>query len=83
MGKGSQNTSESVTAIQPSEGCAVLDRTENIYSREQVSKHNKRGDIWIIINDNVYDLSKFQKIHPGGSKILAIYAGQDATVSLF
>ena len=52
------------------------------YTREDVAKHNKKGDCWIILNDNVYDLSKFQRIHPGGSRVISIYAGQDATVNI-
>ena len=38
---------------------------KEFFNTFQVSKHNKKGDLWIILNDNVYDLSQFQKIHPG------------------
>jgi cytochrome b involved in lipid metabolism len=35
-----------------------------------VSQHNKAGDLWVIIDSIVYDLSKFANLHPGGSVVL-------------
>nr|QBO56252.1 fatty acid desaturase 5/6-1 [Brachionus koreanus] len=34
---------------------------------------------WIVINNNVYDVSKFSKKHPGGETLLNNNVGQDAT----
>ena len=28
------------------------------YTVDQVAQHNKKGDAWLIINNNVYDVSK-------------------------
>ncbi|TXT15703.1 hypothetical protein VHUM_00206 [Vanrija humicola] len=57
--------------------------TANLKSitREEVEKHNKQGDLWVIIDSIVYDLSKFARLHPGGAGVLydADVAGQDAT----
>ncbi|KAL0064845.1 hypothetical protein AAF712_008242 [Marasmius tenuissimus] len=55
------------------------------FSREDVSRHNKDGDLWIIIDSTVYDLSKFASIHPGGLAALLDneVAGQDATDAFF
>ncbi len=33
----------------------------------------------IIIDDNLFDVTKYKKIHPGGSKILEKYHNKDAT----
>lgn len=49
--------------------------TVTVYTREEVAKHNQPGDAWIIIDNFVYDISKFAKLHPGGNQILMDYAG--------
>ncbi|XP_061165492.1 acyl-CoA 6-desaturase-like isoform X1 [Saccostrea echinata] len=49
------------------------------YSCQEVAKHDKRDDRWIIINNEVYNITEWSKRHPGGSKVIGHYAGQDAT----
>ena len=49
------------------------------YTRDEVHKHNKKNDCWIIINENIYNLTNFQNKHPGGSRIINIHSGQDAS----
>jgi cytochrome b involved in lipid metabolism len=39
-------------------------------TRDDVAAHNTAGDLWIIIDSIVYDLSKFGKMHPGGLGVL-------------
>lgn len=46
----------------------MSDAAEQQYSKDEVSLHNRDGDLWVIIEDAVYDLSKFQEDHPGGKK---------------
>ncbi|RDB25902.1 Isovaleryl-CoA dehydrogenase, mitochondrial [Hypsizygus marmoreus] len=52
---------------------------------EFVSKHNVEGDLWIIVDSSVYDISKFATIHPGGLSVLlnGDIAGQDATKAFY
>lgn len=45
----------------------------------EVSKHNKEGDMWLVINQKVYDVSQFASEHPGGVSVFASVAGDDAT----
>lgn len=52
---------------------------DQLYSWEEVKEHNKSGDGWIVIEDKVYDVSRWARKHPGGSRILSHYAGQDAS----
>ncbi|KAF7312330.1 Cytochrome b5 heme-binding domain-containing protein [Mycena indigotica] len=51
------------------------------FTREEVAQHATAGDLLIIIDSKVYDLSKFSSLHPGGLSVLldSEIAGQDAT----
>ncbi|KAJ5807955.1 acyl-CoA dehydrogenase [Penicillium riverlandense] len=49
------------------------------YSRDEVALHNLAGNLWVVIDQDVYDLSSFQDEHPGGAKILLGVAGKDAS----
>jgi alkylation response protein AidB-like acyl-CoA dehydrogenase/predicted heme/steroid binding protein len=49
------------------------------YSRAEVAKHNTAEDAWVIIDNLVYDVSKFAELHPGGTNLLLEFAGNDAT----
>jgi predicted heme/steroid binding protein len=50
-----------------------------IFTTSDVASHNKPGDLYIIVDGDVYDLTKFQDDHPGGKKILQRVAGKDAS----
>jgi hypothetical protein len=49
------------------------------FSTADVANHNKTSDLYIIVDQDVYDLTKFQDEHPGGKKILQRVAGKDAS----
>ncbi|KAI1130613.1 acyl-CoA dehydrogenase/oxidase [Nemania abortiva] len=49
------------------------------FSKADVAAHNKGDSLWIVVDDDVYDLTKFQDDHPGGKKILTRVAGKDAS----
>ena len=48
-------------------------------TRAQVAEHSSPTDMWIVIKNQVYDLTKFQKRHPGGKAVLNEVAGKDGT----
>eukprot|EP00795_Rhopilema_esculentum_P002711 gene2711-923_t len=54
-------------------------KATTFYSREEVKKHNKDGDIWLIIDCVVYDVSKWIHKHPGGEKVIKSLAGKDCS----
>lgn len=46
---------------------------------EELQKHNsKENGVWVAINGDVYDLTDFLEMHPGGEKIILKYAGTNA-----
>ena len=51
----------------------------NKYTSDEVEKHNFIDDAWVIIDQNVYDITYFLNIHPGGKNILLQFAGEDIT----
>lgn len=53
----------------------------NNFTWNEVKRHNSKNDLWIVIDGYVYDITNFQKKHPGGSKVVNFYSGQDASVS--
>ncbi|XP_023169046.1 probable cytochrome b5 2 isoform X3 [Drosophila hydei] len=48
-------------------------------SLAEVKKHNKSEDLWVVIEDKVYDLTKFLHEHPGGEDSLISVAGRNGT----
>ncbi|KAM9307620.1 cytochrome b5 [Gastrophryne carolinensis] len=51
------------------------------YTLDEIQKHNHSKSTWIIINNKVYDVTKFLEEHPGGEEVLREQAGGDATES--
>ncbi|KAK6085105.1 acyl-dehydrogenase [Seiridium cupressi] len=49
------------------------------FKASDVASHNKPDSLYIIVDEDVYDLTKFQDDHPGGKKILQRVAGKDAS----
>ncbi|KJH53780.1 cytochrome b5-like Heme/Steroid binding domain protein [Dictyocaulus viviparus] len=48
-------------------------------SRYEVSEHCTPDDAWIIVRNDVIDVTNFLVEHPGGVEIMLEYAGCDAT----
>ena len=50
-----------------------------MYTIDEVNKHNNENDSWIILDGDVYDITKFIPIHLGCKKVFQGYYGKDAT----
>ncbi|KAK1579769.1 cytochrome b5 [Colletotrichum navitas] len=46
---------------------------------QDVAEHNTKKDIYMVIHDKIYDVTKFVDEHPGGEEVLLDVGGQDAT----
>merc|ERR1719191_350524 len=49
------------------------------YSMEEVAKHTAKTDCWVVVSDQVLNVTKFLKEHPGGELAILTFAGKDAT----
>ncbi|KAI9748845.1 MAG: hypothetical protein M1815_002948 [Lichina confinis] len=52
---------------------------ETEYSMEEVAKHNKKDDLWIVVKGIVMDATNWLDEHPGGPQALMNFMGRDAT----
>ena len=41
----------------------------------EVARHNRYGDMWIVIDGRVYDVTDFKLEHPGGPNAILDHAG--------
>ena len=63
-------------------------RRKKKYTIDQVSQHTSRADCWIVVGPrpkenittkNVYDVTDWIELHPGGASVILKYAGKDCT----
>ena len=55
-------------------GMASPSDKSKVYTYKDVYEHRKEGDIWVIHDGQVLDVSKFNN-HPGGPEVLYEHAG--------
>ncbi|GAB1607722.1 fatty acid desaturase 2-like isoform X1 [Argonauta hians] len=72
MGRGGENSDQ----VPPN---PKADASHKVYSWEEIRKHNQKCDRWLVIDRQVYNITNWAQRHPGGSKVIGHYAGQDAT----
>ncbi|KAG5949824.1 hypothetical protein E4U53_005727 [Claviceps sorghi] len=49
------------------------------YSMDEVAKHNKEDDLWVVVKGVVMDLTNWLDEHPGGPQAIKNFMGRDAT----
>jgi len=49
------------------------------YTMEEIAKHNKKEDLWVVVKGVVLDLTNWLDDHPGGPQALLNFMGRDAT----
>lgn len=54
-------------------------QTTTSYSLTEIAKHSSETNCWLLINNKVYDVTKFIPDHPGGVSQIIPYCGKEAT----
>ncbi|KAJ5984098.1 cytochrome b5 [Penicillium waksmanii] len=49
------------------------------FTLQEVTGHNTKKDLYMVIHDKVYDCTSFVDEHPGGEEVLLDVGGQDGT----
>lgn len=63
-----------ISKINPSDGTITLDLNE-------IAKHNKSTDCFMLISGKVYDVTSYFGSHPGGNTTMSPTCGTDATAA--
>ena len=56
-------------------------RTLRAIEMSEVAKHSSSADCWLVLNGQVYDVSRFINDHPGGVQLIADWAGKDGSAA--
>ncbi|KAI1127098.1 FAD binding domain-containing protein [Nemania abortiva] len=67
---------EAAKPSQPVKKFAIPDKE---FTLEEVAKHNKKEDLWVVVKGVVMDLSNWLEEHPGGPQAIMNFMGRDAT----
>ena len=68
-----------VTAPEEKAAPAAKAAGGKLITMAEIRKHNKEEDVWIVVNNKVYDCTEYLDLHPGGADSILINAGEDAT----
>ncbi|CAH0046625.1 unnamed protein product [Clonostachys solani] len=86
LNKSNESASEDVPADFHKTPQKATENGENFmakdppkYTMDEIAGHNTIADLWVVIDNDVYDMTEFQHKHPGGYKVMRGVAGKDAT----
>jgi len=54
-------------------------KTDMSVTAAEVAQHSSDSDCWVIVGDDVYDVTNFWAEYPGGKKSIILFAGKDVT----
>merc|ERR1712094_27078 len=64
--------------LQPAQQLFSSSSSPDVTAAE-LARHNTKTDCWVQIGDTVWALTNFLSEHPGGEKVIMLYAGKDGT----
>ncbi|KAI5859665.1 flavocytochrome c [Durotheca rogersii] len=69
----------SAQATTKAQGPKPFEVPEEEFTMEEVAKHNKKEDLWVVVKGVVLDVTNWLDDHPGGPQALLNFMGRDAT----
>ena len=71
---------ETSGTVQVGEGAVAVEAPSlPVYDWDEILRHDKAGDFWVVFCGGVYDVSEWLYRHPGGAEILIEAWGRNAT----
>lgn len=67
------------TPVTPKVDTISTPSKTNAYTSTEVAKHAIKNDCWVVINNNIYNLTHYIVRHPGGQGVIVDTCGGDAT----
>jgi len=71
------------TKLTESKSAAINDNVSNFFTFSEIKIHNNKDDCWIVINNNVYNVTSYLSLHPGGSTTIIPFCGNNASDAFF
>ena len=78
-GPSQPETKKEVATSSGAASSSLSSPDKKTYTMDEVAAHNKKDNIWVVIDGQVLDVTSFLPDHPGGEKAILLYAGRDAT----
>ncbi|KAL7542616.1 hypothetical protein ACHAXR_011933 [Thalassiosira sp. AJA248-18] len=81
VGFGLLESKKEKHAIEEVAASAPVHQQENAktFTMEEIKKHNTPEDVWIVVNNKVYDCTQYLELHPGGEPSILVYGGRGCT----
>ena len=71
--------SASITNRSSAEANSTDARSLRSFSLTEIATHNTENSCWLVVDNQVYDVTKFLKSHPGGKSVLLALGGKDVS----
>ncbi len=55
--------------------------SQQSFTLQDVAAHSTQDSCWLVIDGNIYDVTTYISIHPGGPNRIISYCGKDATTA--
>jgi Cytochrome b5-like Heme/Steroid binding domain len=69
----------SVAAESPLPSVAAESPPKSKLSREEVARHNRPEDCWLLIRGKAYDVTRYIASHPAPPEVITDYCGKEST----